>query len=132
MANYEATTRSNYFRVKNRTAFKKWCSKRGLEFWTKDDKKPGPFAISGNDGYWPSSDPETGDEIDIMTELAHHLDPRDIAIFFEVGYEKLRYLVGCATAVHPDGRSVSVNLNDIYERAKAEFGSQMSISEAEY
>ena len=132
MANYEATTRSNYFRVKDSTAIKTWCEKRGLDFWTKVDKTTGPYAISGNDGHWPSSDPETGDEVDITIELTDHLDPRDIAIFFEVGYEKLRYLTGYATAVHPHGRTVTVSIYDIIEKARDAFGPKMTIGEGTY
>ena len=33
MANYTATTRSNYFRVKNAAAFEDWCKSRSLQFW---------------------------------------------------------------------------------------------------
>jgi hypothetical protein len=34
MANYSAITRSNYFRVKDATAFEEWCNRLNLEFWT--------------------------------------------------------------------------------------------------
>jgi hypothetical protein len=42
MANYEATTRTNYFRVKDAAKFKRWCTKRGLEFWSAQPGAPGP------------------------------------------------------------------------------------------
>jgi hypothetical protein len=52
--------------------------------------------------------------------------------WFEVGSEKLRYLVDTATAVHPDGRTASINLDDIYEKAELAFGSDLNITDATY
>jgi len=138
MANYDAATRSNYFRVKNASAFKTWCRQCGLEFWTGDlgdDPDEDFFAISadtGDCGGWPSFYPEGGSEIDFTAELARHLDPRDIAILFEAGHEKLRYIIGQAIAVHPDGRTVSVTLDEIYRRARKAFGRKLAITEGTY
>jgi hypothetical protein len=135
MANYYATTRSNYFRVKDAKAFEAWCKKRFLDVWTSEDH-PDCYAIAANDNGdgsgWPHFDSETDDDIDFTTELAEHLDERDVAVLFEIGNEKLRYLVGVATAVNSNGRSVSVNLDEIYDRAKATLGSDLAITEATY
>jgi hypothetical protein len=138
MANYYATTRSNYFRVKDVPAFHAWCRKRDLEFWT-DNEKCGPdgifHAISADTGDcagWPRFDHEEDAEIDFAAELAAHLDPRDAAILFEVGSEKLRYLNGDAVAVHPSGRTVSINLNDIYDRSRKAFGRDLNITDGRY
>jgi len=65
---------------------------------------------------WPSYDVEDC-EIDFAAELAEHLDPRDVAILFEVGANRHRYIIGQATAIHADGRSVSINIRDIYGAA---------------
>ncbi len=136
MANYCATTRSNYFRVKDAAAFEAWCNERNLDFWTKPIDDHGDFyAISADTGDcagWPSYDSDADDEFDIAGELANHLDPRDVAILFEIGSEKLRYLNGYAVAVHAGGRTVSVSLRDIYKRARNAFGPALGITEATY
>jgi hypothetical protein len=36
----------------------------------------------------------------------------------EVGYEKMRYLVGLAFAVNSAGEQVKIDLYDIYEKAR--------------
>ena len=51
MANYCATTRSNYFRVKDAAAFEAWCNERNLDFWTKPIDDHGDFyAVSADTG----------------------------------------------------------------------------------
>jgi hypothetical protein len=139
MANYYGVTRSNYFRVKNASAFKAWCHKRRLEFWTGDQHGVDPadefFAISADVddwGGWPSFCPEQDTEIHFTAELARHLDPRDVAVLLEAGHEKLRYLTGKAIAVHPNGRTVCVCLDDIYGRARKAFGRKLTITEGTY
>jgi hypothetical protein len=136
MANYYATTRSNYFRVKDADTFKAWCKERCLEWWTKTIDGIGEcYAITADTGDccgWPSYDIDNDCEMDCADELSEHLDPRDIAILFEIGSEKLRYLVGRATAIHADGSTVSVSLNDIYQEAVREFGSDFNITEGSY
>lgn len=127
MANYFATTRSNYFRVKHPATFEAWCKKFDLNFWTKSfDDKDDLYAISAD------FDPETEDDFDITCEMASHLHPQDVAILFKIGSEKLRYITGRATAIHPDGRIVTVDLSEIYERAKGQFGPTMLVTEGEY
>lgn len=133
MANYYATTRSNYFRVKDAKAFEAWCRRRGIEFWTQDTSDICIcYAISGNETGWPYYDPEKGDAINLPAEIASHLDPRDAAILLEIGNEKLRYIVGSATAIHPDGTIVCIKLDDIYEEAEEVFGPDVTITGAEY
>jgi hypothetical protein len=134
MANYIAITRSNYFRVKDAQAFEAWCHKLGVEFWTRGAQDEAFYAITGvkHNGGWPSFQPDTDVEIAFATELAAHLDPRDVAILFEIGWEKLRYVVGVATALHADGSTVSISLDDIYAEAVREFGSDLNITEGSY
>jgi hypothetical protein len=130
MANYYATTRSNYFRVTDATAFEAWCRKRFLDFWTKQYEGIGlRYAVSGNETGWPYYDSDDDAEIDFTSELATHLDPRDVAVLIEIGSEKLRYLVGRATAVHHDGLTVDVDLEEIYERAGG-FNGDLTVTEA--
>ncbi len=143
MANYYATTRSNYFRVKDTNAFEEWCSDRSLEHWNKEIDGETYHAVSANTGDcagWPSSaieeieeGVEDAVEIDFAAELADHLDPRDVAIIMEVGNEKLRYLCGYATAIRSDGQTRHVSLQQIYDQARAAFKDpDLQITDAHY
>ena len=141
MANYYATARSNYFAVKDRAAFEAWAGEAGLEVLPGDDERNmgrvmiTPVPESG--GGWPSErlNRETGewDEFDVFGELGGHLRDHEIAILFEVGSEKLRYVSGSAVAVNWQGDVECLDLNEIYERASSKFGVPVgSISAAEY
>ena len=140
MANYYATTRSNYFRVKDAEAFKVWCSELNLEFWTEQfPEHPGDtfYAISAGsgDGGWPSTrwgEDEDPIDIDMETEIPKHLDPRDVAILLEVGNEKLRYVTGYAIAIHAEKPPVYVNISSIVDKAREEFGADVNITAAQY
>lgn len=133
--NYVMQCRSNYFRVRNTKRFLRWCSFFGLEHWSWiDPANSKPFYAIANDNGdgWPSSHPETNDEVDFAAELRHHLDPRDIAILFQTGAEGLRFITGYAEAIHADGRSVGVGLHSIYDLARQTFGEGVTITEASY
>ncbi len=136
MANYVLTCRSNYFRVRDPNLFERWCSFFGLEYWTGKeipDCEDLAYAIAQTEGQgWPSWHPETDDEIDFDAELAKHLDPRDIALLYQVGNEALRFISGHATAIHSDGRTVHVGLNTIHDLARQAFGDNVTITEAIY
>lgn len=136
MANYTASTRSNYFRVIDADRFTSWCAKRNLTFWTKTLEAAGTFyamsAETGDCDGWPFFDIDDDCEINFVAEIAQHLDPRDVAIIYEIGAEKLRYLTGYAIAIHPDGRTVSLNIVDIYALARAAFGPTINITDGTY
>jgi len=144
MANYYASARSNYFRVKNEAAFKDWCNKVNLDWWTRDNLPGHPgetfYAISpahpGDCDGWPSTrlDDEECEEIDIdmETELPQHLDPRDVAVLMEVGAEKLRYLTGYAVAIHATKPAVYLSLSSITELARNQFGDDVTITDPLY
>lgn len=137
MANYIATTRSNYFRVKDMGAFEAWCEKRQLESLSRMTADGSiVYAISANNEFdcagWPRFDFDDDMEIDFAAEVATHLDPRDIAILYEVGAEKLRYVTAIAVAVHADGRTVQLRLHDIHARAREVFGDDVTITEGIY
>src|SRR6185312_6909258 len=97
MANWYGSARSNYFRVKDTDAFLRWAERRGLGIF-KNDQAPDILAIHPGDttdsGGWPSYDLENEEELDLVSELAEHLAPGQIAILLEIGAEKLRYLTG--------------------------------------
>lgn len=135
MANYVATARSNYFEVKDPEAFKSWvanCPNVGLI--SKDD---GTFAVYSDDpdsGSWPNYrfDEETGDydeEFDFFAGVAEFLVDGEIAVFMEVGAEKLRYCNGYAIAVHSNGEYETLNLDRIYDFAEQRWGKRPTVAE---
>jgi hypothetical protein len=125
MTNYFAITPSNFFRVKNTQRFEEWCEKHGLEFWTDDVKGNVEsdipdmgtcYAISagGSCSGWPSDEDEEG--LDFGKELAAHLGPRDVALLFEAGAERLRYVTGTAVAINASGNIIVLDLLDIFDQ----------------
>lgn len=124
MANWYGSARSNYFRVKDTDAFLRWAERRGLGIF-KNEQARDLHAIHAGDttdsGGWPSYDLENDEELDLVSELAEHLAPGQVAILLEVGAEKLRYLTGQAIAVNAKGRVVEVTLSDIYRKAAHTF-----------
>jgi hypothetical protein len=122
MANYVPFFRSSYFQVKGPSAFDAFCRKWAVRMVRggKEDSLFG-FLSDGEVGL-PFSyyDAEKDDMIegDFLKELSTHLAPGWVAIVREIGYEKMRYLVGYTIAVNAAGRSIQVSLDDIYEKAK--------------
>ena len=140
MANYYATARSNYFAVKDEKAFREWTALLGLTILepTHHDKvadgvprfgiAPGDF----DEGGWPSCryNEITGDddEIDVIGQLSAHLADDEVAVLMEVGNEKLRYVSGTATAVNSKGEIAHLDLDSIYELARA-LGPNITLAE---
>lgn len=127
MANYYATARSNYFRVKDKTAFREWADNiPGLGVW--DDREDGRVGVydGGDSGGWPSQryneETEDYEDLDLAYELSEHLAEGEVAVLMEAGAEKMRYVCGYAIAVNHKGERITVSLNDIYDLAKAKFG----------
>ena len=137
MANYYATARSNYFKVKDLEAFSAWCeSVGGLQIIHGSEDKQGLVFLTVDEmdgGGWPTSriNPETEEpeDLDFLVELSKHLEPGWVAIIMEVGSEKLRYLNGWAAAVNPEGKTKEVSLDHIYKLAE-EMGP--NVTRAEY
>lgn len=125
MANYIGSARTNYFRVKDVAKFEAWASLYdGVEvIHGDDDEGLAGLMVTGDGGGWPNqrATPENEDdlvEVDIVTELAEHLQEGSVAIVMEVGAEKLRYLIGWAVAINSKKATVGVNIYDVYEKAK--------------
>ncbi len=122
MANYVGHARSNYFRVRDETAFLGWVETLpGVV--ARRDGTPERFVLLVEDadgGGWPNrryyEDMEDEEEIDLHAELAEHLAEGEVAILEEVGAEKLRYLVGYAVAVNYLGETLSVSIDEIYRK----------------
>jgi hypothetical protein len=124
MANYYGISRSNYFRVKDVEAFKTLCARWSLEMIDRDGLVG--FLDANGGGFNPDYyyDEETGDEVNgnLFADLAELLQENEVAVVIESGHEKHRYLIGKAIAIHSDGRQIYVSVDDIYQKALAEFG----------
>jgi hypothetical protein len=134
MANYYSSSRSNYFKVKDTEKFKDFLdSTRSLSFIEDKEGRVG-FLVETEEGLpYYIYDEETGEEseLDLAQELSQHLIDGEVAIYQEVGAEKLRYLVGYSVAVNSKGETITVNINDIYRIAQEELGGE-NITTCEY
>lgn len=112
MANYNAASRTNYFKVKDIEAFKKSMSKisaEDLEVW-EDTSSDGEtlVAFGGFDVFTEvylheDDDDFAGDYlVDISEIIQPHLCDGEVCIIFESGYEKLRYVTGSAYVITKD------------------------------
>jgi hypothetical protein len=142
MANFYAPARSNYFAVKDEKAFRKWADRLGLTVLEPDHHDKTADGIRrlgiapgncGDNGGWPDStydeDEDEVDEFDLTEELAPHLADDEVAVLMAVGNEALRYVTGTAVAVNSRGKTVTINLDAIYDAAR-ELGP--NITRAEY
>ena len=134
MANYVATARSNYFKVKDPESFESWVANcPNVALISEDD---GTFAVYSDDpdsGSWPNYrwNEETEDyvEFDLFAEIAEFLVDGEIAVFMEVGAEKMRYCNGYAIAVHSNGEYETLNLYRIYDFAEQRWGKRPTVAE---
>ena len=130
MANWYGTSRSNYFNVKDEGTFREWAERRDLEVL---EDPSGLFGVApssmSEDGSWPSYDCDDDCEIDFQAELIEHLAEGQVAIIMTIGAEKLRYLTGYSVALAWDGRRISVDIADIYDKVEVEFGVTPTVAE---
>lgn len=136
MANYYGFARSNYVRF-DPEKLKALAILFGVETWTRkdglsaigsigDEGTPGRYIESEDEldedeikaletlGLWPFQFGETLDLLDVV-HLAFADDPGGLFVWQEVGYEKLRYLVGTATAIDATGEVVhQISIGDIH------------------
>jgi hypothetical protein len=96
MADYIAYVRTNYFRVTDEEGFKKALEKvDGInEIWSKEINGEKHFAFSADYSIMEYWDDKEDDYKDIAPFLQPFLHPEDVIMIQEVGFEKLRYLVG--------------------------------------
>ncbi|TXI07690.1 MAG: hypothetical protein E6Q76_08230 [Rhizobium sp.] len=127
-------SRTNYFRVKDASAFRAAMEPLEVEVVESGDKLG--LLSSTDDGGFPTfnSSAEDGqEEIDLPGLVASHLAEGEVAVFQSVGFDKSRYLTGYSSAVNHLGEEVAVNLDDIYKRAADTFKVPVeSISTATY
>ncbi len=126
MANWYGTARTNYFRVKDPTAFKAWIESLPSCVLIEQDGGLFGFYSTDDSGGFPCDrfDEASGEHVDfeLADELVPHLAEGEVAILTQAGAEKVRYITGYALAITWDGRSTAVDLDDIYDKVQAEFG----------
>lgn len=123
MANYIGLARSNYFAVRDEKKWEAFCERFELEPITSHHTGTGKvlrgFICQGNgiptDIYDEARD--TWIEIDFAAELSEQIEPGWVAIIQEIGYEKMRYLIGFAIAINHQNEQTQINLGNIYEDA---------------
>lgn len=131
MANYYGSARSNRFRVKDVDAIVEAFGPYEVEVFVDDAAESIVTLLArDSDGAgWPTfvyvEEPEDSPddfeeyvEIDYPALIAPHLAEGSVAILFEAGAEKLRYLVGTAWAINAAGETRSISLDQMFETAK--------------
>jgi len=133
MANYYATGRTNYFAVKDITAFEAEINalETGLEISTREKDGQTLLAlISQNEGgfVWTAYTDETGnhEEIDWSMVFTKHLQDGWVAIIIESGAEALRYVDGTAMAFNSKGEEIVINLVDEITKRAESLGSHIT------
>lgn len=125
MANYVGYASSNYFRVRDVAEFLGWVETLPGVVVRKEYGDREGFVLLVEDadgGGWPNwryhEDMEDEEQIDLHAELAEHLAEGEVAVLEEIGAEKLRYLVGYAVAVDHKGDTLSVSLDEVYQKVQ--------------
>ncbi len=117
MANYYGSCRTNYFRVKDEEAFKAWVEELPGVVAVEEG---GRFALLEEYGEgWHEAGEKYDYDVDVIDDVIPHLAPGEVAVFQEVGAEKLRYLVGYSVAVNDKGEKLWVDIEDIYKKVEA-------------
>lgn len=140
MANYNATSRSNYFKVKDADAFKAWVVTIPDLRAVSSTERTDAFAIisdDGDTGQWPitygdcGSDASEEEYVDInwSTDLGTHLVDGEVCIMMSAGSEGTRYVCGGAFAFDNTGKTVRVSLDEIYTKAAKAFGVTPTVAE---
>jgi hypothetical protein len=123
MAQYNCSSRTNYFRVKDEAAFVAFADKWNCEVIRDSEGRfgllPGEWT---DDGSFPSYDSEKDEDFHFQEKLAPHLADGEIGVIIEAGAEKLCYISGHATAFNNKGEEIYVALHQIYDIAKKHFG----------
>ena len=161
MSDYAANARTNAFVVKDLAALEAELAVYGLsiseEDWkgdmivrkSLDPSKPNEIKLLSYGG-WPPMDEDSvasrlslddgeHDDVPVPSEfdslhqlVGSHLVEGQVAVFIEVGQEKMRYLGGTTVAVNSEGETRRVDLDDIYDLAKEIAPEGASVPHASY
>ena len=103
MADYQCSSRTNYFKVKKLNDFKaalknKAFCEDSISIWEKE----GMVALGAYGSITTYYDEETDDMKEIFSILQEHMEDDQVIIMQESGYEKLRYVTGFAWVITKD------------------------------
>ncbi len=131
MSDYTAKAASNTFVVKDEEEFHRAMAQVDLVSARAPSGEPGRVYIysESDHGTWPSEryDAMTDDHVplDIPELIARHLPDGQVVVLKEAGAEKAQYIGGLAIAFNAAGETVTVDLDEIYDRA-AHLGSEVA------
>lgn len=121
MADYYGVARSNYFKVKDVEALKKICEDFQLDILSRETPSGTFYGFGSYDfnSIIVEDKPGGGEvERDVYDEVSSILEDDQVLIVMESGHEKLNYVSGYAHAVNAKGETVTLNLQDIYDKVK--------------
>lgn len=118
MSEYNCTTRSNYFHVKDPASFRDFMgrvygSEDNIFLWQEQDEEGRPVFGFGTHGAIAGLKNAEADDDDLLDEssydefirgLQEHVSEGDSVILLEVGHEKLCYVTGTATILTSSGQ----------------------------
>lgn len=134
MATYTSVGRTNYFTVRDTAQLEKLLSGSGIEVVHQEGPGERVALLDAEGADWQIyTDDDDYDGIFLPDVISEHLAPGEIAVFQNVGHERMRYVGGQSVAVNAAGEQVVINLGDIYEQAAKAFGvDPRTISTATY
>ena len=138
MANYYAAARSNYVHIDDMAGLIQALSPFSDLRITEDTPDSGLYCILCDDGGWPgygADDDGKEIEFDPIEHIMPYVREGEVFVIQEVGQEKLRYLIGIASAYIRRGDTVEsthVDIDDIYVKARDTFGVTNHITQACY
>ncbi len=133
MANYIASGRSNYFKVKDLDSFTEAMSAFPVEIRAGINGRICLLNVDPDGGGWNLYNQDTDETHDPQELIGPHLADDEVCVLMEAGAEKLRYINGYALAFTNDPEQyVSLSLSDIYDKARDVFGPKVNMTFAEY
>lgn len=133
--NWYGSSRSNYVRVKDPSAFRRQMEEIDVTVGTEVAPDGGTlFAVFAPEGQWPRVPSNNGppvpgeeeltaeDDLDFLEILAAHLADGEVAVVQIAGGEGSRSVSGAAIAFTNTDDRVVIDLDDIYQLAKDRFG----------
>jgi len=123
MANYYASARSNYFKVKSIEDLRDSLHPE-IEISIKSEDENLVCLLAHTEEGWPTSvyDEFIDEDIDWDVEdaVAPHLQDGEWCVIQEAGAESLRYINGYSCAFDNNGNRFFLNLDDIYKHLPEE------------
>jgi hypothetical protein len=118
LANYNAYSRTNYFRVKDELAkevLKNLIAQiKDAELW--EDEEDGTVAFGGYCSITEYYDNDKEDYVQTFKTIQSLLPDGEVCVLTEVGHEKLRYLVGISWMI-TNKKIVTHNLSQKVEKS---------------